>query len=73
MFVINRPKEGLVGEQQRKTDASESEIFGVLFLSLISISSVQKIFSFTETHFNQSCLVSTSTPIYKEGCSVINY
>lgn len=31
MFVINRPKEGLVGEQQRKTDASKSEIFGVLF------------------------------------------
>lgn len=31
MFVINKPKGGLVGEQQGKTDASESDIFGVLF------------------------------------------
>lgn len=31
MFVINRPKEGFVGEQQGNMDASESEIFWVLF------------------------------------------
>lgn len=74
MFVINKPKEGLVGEQQWKTDASEVR-FLECFLSLTRIFSVQNMLYF---HLLKPISISLALflpahRVIKKECFAINY